>query len=80
MVKSRFQLPGPPSTPEALSITKDSITLTWNMPVNDGGTDILGYIVERKQPQGQRWIRATPQMITATKFVSISIIFVCSWV
>ena len=44
------------------------------MPVYDGGTDILGYIVERKQPSGQRWIRATPQMITATKFVSTNLI------
>ena len=74
LIKSRFQLPGPPSTPEVININKDSITLTWNMPVNDGGTEILGYIVERKQPQGSKWIRATPQMITTTKFVSMNLI------
>ena len=69
LIKSSFQLPGSPSATEAMCVTAQSITLTWASPSNDGGAEILGYIVERKQAQSQLWIPTTPQMITATMFV-----------
>jgi len=55
----RADPPGPPSAPTASDVTKDSCTLTWRAPESDGGTEILGYQVERCLGQSSRWIRIT---------------------
>lgn len=49
-----------PEAPKGLvvsEISRDSITLTWEPPANDGGTDIIGYIVEKCPTTSDRWIR-----------------------
>uniref|UniRef100_A0A8C6UBL4 Uncharacterized protein n=1 Tax=Neogobius melanostomus TaxID=47308 RepID=A0A8C6UBL4_9GOBI len=50
-----------PEAPKGLivsDIARDSITLTWEPPANDGGSDIINYIVEKCPANGERWIRA----------------------
>ncbi|KAM7380980.1 hypothetical protein PAMP_004243 [Pampus punctatissimus] len=50
-----------PEAPKGLmvsDIARDSITLTWKPPANDGGSDIIGYIVEKCPTSADRWIRA----------------------
>uniref|UniRef100_A0A3P9BE99 Titin n=1 Tax=Maylandia zebra TaxID=106582 RepID=A0A3P9BE99_9CICH len=44
-----FKVPGPPGTPNVVAFTKNSITIGWNEPVNDGGNEVIGYHVERKE-------------------------------
>uniref|UniRef100_A0A8C5CAK1 Protein kinase domain-containing protein n=1 Tax=Gadus morhua TaxID=8049 RepID=A0A8C5CAK1_GADMO len=39
-------------------ISRDSITLTWEPPYNDGGSPITNYIVEKCPTTADRWIRA----------------------
>jgi titin len=39
-----------PDQPKVEKITKDSVTLSWKKPVNDGGSKITGYIVEKRSP------------------------------
>ncbi|CAF3532318.1 unnamed protein product, partial [Adineta steineri] len=36
-------------------ITKDSVTLSWKKPANDGGTRITGYVIEKKPADGRDW-------------------------
>lgn len=50
-----------PDAPKALivsEIARDSITFTWEPPANDGGSNIIGYILEKCPTSGERWIRA----------------------
>uniref|UniRef100_A0A8C6NPC5 Uncharacterized protein n=1 Tax=Nothobranchius furzeri TaxID=105023 RepID=A0A8C6NPC5_NOTFU len=50
-----------PDSPKGLlvsDIARDSISLTWEPPANDGGSDIIGYIVEKCPTTADRWIRA----------------------
>merc|ERR1711879_86535 len=47
-----------PSKPRALKITDvvgTSAQLKWNMPADDGNTDILGYQVEKKDVRDDMW-------------------------
>lgn len=46
-----------PGKPDILDITKNSVTLVWTRPKNDGGSKIIGYYVEAMQVPGDSWIR-----------------------
>lgn len=47
-----------PGKPEILDVTKNSVTLVWTRPKNDGGSKIIGYYVEFMQVPGDIWIRS----------------------
>lgn len=49
-------VPEPPKDVKVSDIGRDTITLTWTPP-NDGGSDIISYIVEKCPVSGDRWIR-----------------------
>ena len=48
--------PGPPAKPTISNISKDSCTLSWQPPSNDGGSRITGYHVERRSAVSKRWV------------------------
>uniref|UniRef100_A0AAF5DMX8 non-specific serine/threonine protein kinase n=1 Tax=Strongyloides stercoralis TaxID=6248 RepID=A0AAF5DMX8_STRER len=50
--KDPFDVPSAPSTPEVTEITKNSVSLEWNPPRDDGGSPITGYVVERFEKRG----------------------------
>ena len=39
-----------PDQPKIDKITKDSVSLSWKKPANDGGSKITGYIIEKRTP------------------------------
>lgn len=47
--------PGPPSVPKIVSAFKDCINLAWTAPTNTGGTNILGYNVEKRKNGSNLW-------------------------
>ncbi|XP_029630308.1 immunoglobulin-like and fibronectin type III domain-containing protein 1.1 isoform X3 [Salmo trutta] len=51
---------GPPSAPKVVSAFKDCITLTWNPPSNTGGTNILGYNMEKRKKGSNIWSPVNP--------------------
>lgn len=41
-------VPGPVVDLKTVHVTKKMISLTWSDPLDNGGSDIMGYVVERK--------------------------------
>jgi len=63
----------PPGKPEVTDITRSSVTLAWTVPFNDGGSKIVGYVVERKiystdEWDDNRWLKCNYTTITETFF------------
>uniref|UniRef100_A0A1I7VVS1 non-specific serine/threonine protein kinase n=1 Tax=Loa loa TaxID=7209 RepID=A0A1I7VVS1_LOALO len=64
VAKDPFDRPGPPSTPEIMGYSRNQISLLWNPPNNDGGSPILGYVIEKFEKGGNDW---TPVKMRLTK-------------
>uniref|UniRef100_A0A8C9Z7H8 Titin n=1 Tax=Sander lucioperca TaxID=283035 RepID=A0A8C9Z7H8_SANLU len=63
-----YKLPGPPGTPNIAVCTKDSMVVVWNEPVNDGGSTVLGYHIERKERNSIMWVKLNKSLITDQTF------------
>lgn len=55
----RLTPPSPPTNVHITNITSRSVTLNWSPPVSNGGTEITGYIVEKRPlaGKGSRWTK-----------------------
>uniref|UniRef100_A0A3Q2NTD6 Titin n=1 Tax=Fundulus heteroclitus TaxID=8078 RepID=A0A3Q2NTD6_FUNHE len=58
-----YTIPTAPAGVDVTSITGDSMTLTWCKPVSDGGSPIAGYVIERREKTGMRWIRVNRDLV-----------------
>uniref|UniRef100_A0A8C3A433 Immunoglobulin like and fibronectin type III domain containing 1, tandem duplicate 1 n=1 Tax=Cyclopterus lumpus TaxID=8103 RepID=A0A8C3A433_CYCLU len=47
--------PGPPSAPKVVTAFKNCINLSWSPPSNTGGTNILGYNLEKRKKGSNLW-------------------------
>ena len=58
LLPSPTDKPGAPEGPITVSnLTKDSATLTWKPPKDDGGCDLTAYIVERRDAKRNVWTK-----------------------
>ena len=60
--------PDAPSRPEIRKVTENSATISWSPPESDGGSPVTNYIVERREPGKDRWVKVTRMTITDTEF------------
>uniref|UniRef100_A0A8C3MKA1 Uncharacterized protein n=1 Tax=Geospiza parvula TaxID=87175 RepID=A0A8C3MKA1_GEOPR len=58
-----FTVPSPPTSLEITSVSKDAITLCWARPESDGGSEISGYVIERREKTSLRWIRVNKKPV-----------------
>lgn len=70
----RVAIPGPPSRPEVIDVTHEGMTVTWQPPVDNGGSTIAGYIIERKEARSDRWLRINKNPVTMTRYRSSGLI------
>uniref|UniRef100_A0A8C1WDE3 Titin n=1 Tax=Cyprinus carpio TaxID=7962 RepID=A0A8C1WDE3_CYPCA len=68
IMKDPFSQPGSPQIIEVTNIAKDSMTICWSAPDTDGGSEILGYIIEKRDRSGIRWTRCNRQKVTDVCF------------
>uniref|UniRef100_A0A3B3QDG0 Titin n=1 Tax=Paramormyrops kingsleyae TaxID=1676925 RepID=A0A3B3QDG0_9TELE len=68
IMKNPFVTPGSPHILEVSNITRDSMTVCWAPPDTDGGSEIIGYIIEKKDRSGIRWTRCNRQKVTDVCF------------
>ncbi|KAK7507540.1 hypothetical protein BaRGS_00001475, partial [Batillaria attramentaria] len=65
--KSAYNVPTPPRDFKATDIQQDSVMLQWSPPESNGGLDLLGYVVERREVGRQQWSRVgqtNPDVLT----------------
>lgn len=59
--------PHPPENLHADEFAGDSLTLYWNPPKDNGGSEITNYIVEKKEANSSTWSKVRSSL---NKFVS----------
>lgn len=52
--KNPFVVPDAPKAPEVTAVTKDSMIVVWERPASDGGSEILGYVLEKRDKRGHQ--------------------------
>lgn len=60
-------LPGSP-TVQVTAITSKSVTLNWSPPINTGGVELTGYIIEKRLSTTHKWEKAATVDPSVTQF------------
>lgn len=60
--------PDAPEPPKADRITKDSVTLSWRPPRNDGGAKVRGYFIQMKQKDAPDWSDVNDSIIAGNVY------------
>ncbi|KAK5920276.1 hypothetical protein CgunFtcFv8_024102 [Champsocephalus gunnari] len=72
--RSLTNAPGTPGRPTIFDVSRDGMTVAWNPPEEDGGLEVSGYIIERKEVRSERWVRANKNPVTMTRYRSTDLI------
>uniref|UniRef100_A0A3B4AP60 Titin n=1 Tax=Periophthalmus magnuspinnatus TaxID=409849 RepID=A0A3B4AP60_9GOBI len=68
IAQNPYTVPSAPSTPTASAVTGDSVVLTWERPASDGGSEIDGYILEKRDKDGVRWTKCNKRRLNDLRF------------
>lgn len=63
-----IDVPGPPGAPVPDDMDTTWVHLSWDRPETDGGSKIIGYHVEFRDPASHRWVQANPHPCKDTNF------------
>lgn len=68
IAKNQYDVPGRPGRPDAVDTDKDHIKIRWTPPNSNGGSQIIGYDVERRDMLGGRWVKVNRDPVRLTEF------------
>lgn len=54
--------PSPPLNLNFSDQIKTAVTLTWETPINNGGSMITGYIIEKCEDGSDKWLRCNARL------------------
>lgn len=60
--------PDPPVDVETHNPTSESVTLTWKPPMYDGGSKIMGYILEKMMKGGEKFERCNDFLVPVLSY------------
>lgn len=60
--------PESPRNPKLSDITRNSLNLSWSEPLKDGGSHIIGYIIESRTPYNPRWSKVNRTPVKGTSY------------
>lgn len=55
VAKEQFNVPSAPQKPVASNFNSSCINIKWEKPVSDGGSPIIGYVVQYKENNSTHW-------------------------
>lgn len=61
--------PAAPSIPRITDTHTDSISLAWSRPVEEGGAEVIGYILEVQEAGTEEWKKAHEKTLRGTEYV-----------
>ena len=64
----RVDVPHAPGKPETSDVDRTEMTVTWTPPDFNGGSEITGYIIEKKEADKTRWVKVNKEPITELTF------------
>lgn len=64
VIQDPYRLPGPPGKPKVLERTKGSMLVSWTPPLDNGGSPITGYWLEKREEGSTYWSRVSRAPIT----------------
>uniref|UniRef100_A0A7N8Y5C1 Titin n=1 Tax=Mastacembelus armatus TaxID=205130 RepID=A0A7N8Y5C1_9TELE len=62
-------IPCAPSVVCVCDSTNTSISLEWSRPADDGGMEVIGYIIEMVKGEDTEWTRVNEELVAQTSFV-----------
>uniref|UniRef100_A0A670Y1P8 Titin n=1 Tax=Pseudonaja textilis TaxID=8673 RepID=A0A670Y1P8_PSETE len=68
IAKHQFKPPGSPGKPVVYNITADGMTISWDAPLYDGGAEITGYHVEKKEKNSILWQKVNISPISSREY------------
>uniref|UniRef100_A0A3P9CRU0 Titin n=1 Tax=Maylandia zebra TaxID=106582 RepID=A0A3P9CRU0_9CICH len=68
VARNPFTTPSAPSNLEVGAITRDSMVLSWERPNDNGGAEIEGYVLEKRDKDGIRWSKCNKKRLNDLRF------------
>uniref|UniRef100_A0A3B4TG70 Uncharacterized protein n=1 Tax=Seriola dumerili TaxID=41447 RepID=A0A3B4TG70_SERDU len=64
-------VPDPPRGIKASDVSRDSVSLNWVAPANDGGSKVISYIIEKCPTTAERWERVAQSRDTRYTVINL---------
>ncbi|KAE8573900.1 Putative twitchin [Halyomorpha halys] len=72
-LKGKLKVPGMPGTPSVIKVGKNYVDLKWEPPTSDGGSRILGYIIEKREIGTAVWVKCNDYNVVDTSFTPLNL-------